>query len=163
MVYGGKKGNKIGAAKEFSNIVHFESTTNISQTAVAKTVEIEPLEDYAVVIDSIRVVYQGYGGEETTSEIYGIVSVDENQAVVDCDDEDTIFSFCFSKDRTTTGIAQGHMSDQIVYNRGIPTTSRALRLVVDSDNNSLATHELNCMVEYHYEPISREMLRARGI
>lgn len=157
-----KSHGKIGAPKQFSNLAHFESIANVGTTVVSKTIEIEPVEDYGVVIDQIRVTYRGGGAEETTFEIYGIVSVDENQATVDPDDEDTLFDFAFSKDRTTTGISFGPMADGIQFDRGIPTTSRALRLIVVSDNAALSTHELNCNVEYHYEPISSAMWEARG-
>lgn len=157
------KSSKIGGARYYSNIVHFESTTTIGTAAVAKTIEIEPIQGHAIVIDQCRATLKGFGAEETSSWIHGIVSVDENQAVVDADDEDTIYDFVFDKDRTTTGISQQAMESFIKFDRGIPTSSRALRMVVISDNAAIATHELNVCVEYHYEPINKAMMEVRGV
>lgn len=155
--------SKIGGARYFSNLAHFETTTTIGTTVVAKTIEIEPIQGHAIVIDAIKVCYRGLAALDADAEIFGMVSLDENVAAVDTDDEDTIYSFALSKAFTTSGIAQAFVTDGIHFDRGIPTTSRALRLLMQSDNNSLGTHFFDCQVEYHYEPISKAMYEVRGV
>jgi len=154
---------KVGSANEYSNLGHFTTITDIDTSAGSATIEIEPLQGYAIVIDGVRGTLTGLGGEDASGYIEFIVSVDENQAAVDPDDEDTIFHGVFDKDRTTTGISMFSAETQYIFNRGIPTDSRALRLVYVSSNADLATHTLNVVVEYHYEKYNSGMRLQRGL
>jgi len=154
---------KVGSSHEYSNLAHFETVDDIDEsTDQVRTIEIEPLQGYAIVIDGVRATFQGLEDEESSQSIYCMVSVDENQAAYDPDDEDTIAEFVMSKDRTTTGISMCVMSDHVVFNRGIPTDSRALRLIYGSDVVP-QPHKLQVTVEYHYEKYNSGMRLQRGL
>jgi hypothetical protein len=157
------KGGKVGSSHEYSNLAHFETKQLTDNSVLTATIEIEPLQDYAIVIDGVRGTIKGLEDEESSTAVEFIVSVDENQNVLDPDDEDTIFHGVFMKDRTTTGISMIDASTQYIFNRGIPTDSRALRLVCTSDNAELSATDLNVVVEYHYEKYNAGMRLQRGL